>query len=36
MFNKVKRQEEKMTVEKAADNYIEAILNTDYYKAYAL
>lgn len=36
MFNKVKRQEEKMTVETAADKYIEAILETDSYKEYAL
>ena len=36
MFNKIKRQEEKMTVEMAADKYIEAILSTEYYKEYAL
>ena len=36
MFNKVKRQEEKTTVELAADKYIEAILATTTYKEYAL
>lgn len=36
MFNKTKRQEEKMTVDKAADKYIEAILSTSAYKEYAL
>ena len=36
MFNKVKRQEEKMTVEAAADKYIEAILSTTMYQEYAL
>lgn len=36
MFNKAKKQEEKMAVEKAADKYIEAILDTTYYKEYAL
>lgn len=36
MFNKTKRQEEKMTVEIAADRYIEAILATEAYKEYAL
>ena len=36
MFNKTKRQEEKMTVEKAADKYVEAILATAYYREYAL
>lgn len=36
MFNKVKKQEEKMTVEVAADKYIEAILSTSEYKEYAL
>ena len=36
MFNKTKRQEEKMTVEKAADKYVEAILSTAYYREYAL
>ena len=36
MFNKVKRQEEKMTVEAAADKYIEAILSTTMYQEYAI
>ena len=36
MFNRVKRQEEKMTVEVAADKYIEAILSTTEYREYAL
>ena len=36
MFNKIKRQEEKMTVEAAADKYIEAILSTTLYQEYAL
>lgn len=36
MFNRSKRQEEKMTVEKAADRYIEAILATAAYREYAL
>ena len=32
MFNKIKRQEEKMPVEVAADKYIEAILATPMYQ----
>lgn len=36
MFNRGKRQEEKMTVDKAADRYIEAILSTAAYREYAL
>lgn len=36
MFNKSKKQEEKMTVERAADQYISAILSTDSYREYAL
>lgn len=36
MFNRGKRQEEKMTVDKVADKYIEAILETAAYREYAL
>ena len=36
MFNKVKRQEENMTVDIAADRYIDAILSSSEYKHYAL
>ena len=36
MFNKTRRHKEKMTVEAAADKYIEAILSTTEYTNYAL
>lgn len=36
MFNKSKRQQEKLTVDQVADNYISAILSTGVYKEYAL
>ena len=36
MFNKIKRQEETMPVEVAADKYIEAILATPMYQEYVL
>ncbi len=36
MFNLGKRQEEKLTLEKATDKYIEAVLASDTYVTYAL
>lgn len=36
MFNKSRKQDEKMAVDKAADQYIHAILMTETYKQYAI